>query len=134
MMPTRAKDWFHGVLGAKEAESRLRLEENKPGLYLVRVTPLHERYILSFLNKDLKVKHFKVPGIRDTVGRQCQVSKLFKFKDVREAVNFTVSRLGWDTMSPLNPPSETKDSNYQSFLQTTQCYICETTEIGRAHV
>ena len=71
------------------------------------------------------MKHFKVPGIWDTIGAQDKVSKLFKFKNVREAVDFTVSRMGFDSMTPLKPPSVTTESKCLSTLKADQCYICE---------
>ena len=50
----RAKDWFHGVIGAEEAESRLR-KDWKPGIFLARQTPFNAS---SSNSRDVSIKHY----------------------------------------------------------------------------
>ena len=58
----RAKDWFHGVIGAAE-EAVARVGANSiPGQYLIRQTPFNDHYIISFVDVDFTVKHYKVQG------------------------------------------------------------------------
>ena len=46
----RSKDWYHGAIGAKDAESRLKLD-GRPGIYLVRRTPFNDFIVLSFIDE-----------------------------------------------------------------------------------
>ena len=124
-MPTRAKDWFHGVLGAQEAESRLR-EVNRPGLFLVRQTPYNDHYIVSFLDADSKTKHYKVPGTTgDQLRRDKGDQKMFDFKNVREAVDFMLSKIWVEDMTPLTSSVEIYECEYLCEAISNQCYICE---------
>lgn len=123
----KAKEWFHGVLGAKESESRLTTE-NRPGLFLVRQNPFNDHYIVSFIDQKLRIRHYKIPG---TTGdnRDKGLGKKLDFSSVTEAVNFMVNRIWVEGLSPVKPPSEIPGNDYCLVLKKDQCYICEETSM-----
>ena len=113
-------DWpvYHGLIKANLAEERLR-EENRVGNFLARYAG--GDYILSFINKDMNVKHILLTNANDTNLRKCYPG----LTSMRSTIDF-VTGIKMHFMygvSHLDFEEPEENSSYRR--HDLNCHICD---------